>query len=81
MGLKETAMQCQKCGHDVPDEKGRCMYCGAAVGDAGSIDSTDMQKKGVVETVTEESRRSVFTHGVSERDRTLNTLGNLPQKV
>ena len=38
-------MQCPKCGHNVPDEKSKCIYCGAVLGDVDSLDPEDMSKK------------------------------------
>ena len=34
-------MRCSRCGHDTPDGKAGCLYCGAVLGDADRLKSDE----------------------------------------
>jgi predicted ATP-dependent serine protease len=38
-------MRCPKCGHNVPNAKGKCNYCGAVTDTAESIDIPRMREE------------------------------------
>ena len=71
-------MRCPKCGHNVPNAKGKCNYCGAITGTAESIDIPGMRED---TSFSERVSKSALTYPIADTAQIYGNLNDVPNNL
>jgi hypothetical protein len=71
-------MRCPKCGHNVPNAKGKCNYCAAVTGTAESMDIPGMRED---RSFSENVSKSVLAYSVTDVAQIYGNLNNVPDNL
>ena len=71
-------MRCPKCGHDVPNAKGKCDYCGAVTGTAVSMDIPGMRED---TSFSEKVSKSALAYSITDVAQMYGNLNDVPDNL